>query len=60
MTFEEAYQKFLDIRKRVVRFPKANNVKLVCIPTTSGRRIATVLILSKSLAPMLCENVLAP
>ena len=36
MTFEEAYQKFLDIRKRVVRFPKANNVKLVCIPTTSG------------------------
>ncbi|WP_251716429.1 bifunctional acetaldehyde-CoA/alcohol dehydrogenase [Lactobacillus agrestimuris] len=36
MTFEEAYQKFLDIRKRVVRFPKENEVKLVCIPTTSG------------------------
>lgn len=36
MTFEEAYQKFLDIRKRVVRFPKTNDVKLVCIPTTSG------------------------
>lgn len=36
MKFEEAYQKFLDIRKRVVRFPKDNDVKLVCIPTTSG------------------------
>lgn len=36
MSFEEAYQKFLDIRKRVVRFPKTNDVKLVCIPTTSG------------------------
>lgn len=36
MKFEEAYQKFLDIRKRVVRFPKTNDVKLVCIPTTSG------------------------
>ncbi len=36
MSFEEAYQKFLDIRKRVVRFPKINGVQLVCIPTTSG------------------------
>lgn len=36
MKFAEAYQKFLDIRKRVVRFPKENQVKLVCIPTTSG------------------------
>lgn len=36
MTFEEAYQKFLDIRKRTVRFPETNDTKLVCIPTTSG------------------------
>lgn len=36
LTFVEAYQKFLDIRKRTVRFPKQNDVKLVCIPTTSG------------------------
>lgn len=36
MKFEEDYQKFLDIRKRVVRFPKINGVQLVCIPTTSG------------------------
>ena len=27
MSFEEAYQKFLDIRKRVVRFPKINGVQ---------------------------------
>ncbi|WP_278838164.1 bifunctional acetaldehyde-CoA/alcohol dehydrogenase [Ligilactobacillus saerimneri] len=36
MTFAEARQKFLDIRKRVVRFPKHHDVQLVCIPTTSG------------------------
>lgn len=36
MSFEDSYQKFLDIRKRTVRFPKDNKVKLVCIPTTSG------------------------
>lgn len=36
MTFEEATQKFLDIRKRTVRFPKYNAIQLVCIPTTSG------------------------
>ncbi|GFZ26367.1 bifunctional acetaldehyde-CoA/alcohol dehydrogenase [Lactobacillus corticis] len=36
MTFAESYQKFLDIRKRTVRFPKTNDLQLVCIPTTSG------------------------
>lgn len=36
MTLEDSYQKFIDIRKRVVRFPKTNMVQLVCIPTTSG------------------------
>ncbi|KRL62370.1 bifunctional acetaldehyde-CoA/alcohol dehydrogenase [Lactobacillus psittaci] len=36
MTFEDSYQKFLDIRKRTVRFPKDNAIQLVCIPTTSG------------------------
>ncbi len=36
MSFEDAYSKFLDIRKRTVRFPKYNAIQLVCIPTTSG------------------------
>ena len=36
MTFEKATQKFMDIRKRTVRFPKYNAIQLVCIPTTSG------------------------
>lgn len=36
MTFEKATQKFMDIRKRTVRFPKYNSIQLVCIPTTSG------------------------
>ena len=36
MSFADAYSKFLDIRKRTVRFPKYNAIQLVCIPTTSG------------------------
>ncbi len=35
--FEELSMTFMDIRKRIVKFPKmSNKVKLVCIPTTSG------------------------
>lgn len=35
-SFWGATQRFLDIRKRTYRFPKQNEVKLVCVPTTSG------------------------
>ena len=34
--FFGAKQKFLDIRKRIYKFPKASKSQLVCIPTTSG------------------------
>lgn len=34
--FEDLAIRFLDIRKRVVRFPTPKKVQLVCIPTTSG------------------------
>lgn len=34
--FFGAKQKFLDIRKRIYKFPKAVKSQLVCIPTTSG------------------------
>ncbi|MCD2256766.1 bifunctional acetaldehyde-CoA/alcohol dehydrogenase [Lactobacillus sp. CC-MHH1034] len=35
-SFFKAKQKFLDIRKRTYKFPKLDNVKLICVPTTSG------------------------
>lgn len=35
-SFFKAKQKFLDIRKRTYKFPKLNDVKLICVPTTSG------------------------
>ncbi len=34
--FLQLQQKFLDIRKRVVRFHHQNTTKMICIPTTSG------------------------
>ncbi len=34
--FEDLAVRFLDIRKRIVKFPTPKKVKLVCIPTTSG------------------------
>ncbi len=34
--FEDLAIRFLDIRKRVVRFPTPKKVQLVCIPTTAG------------------------
>lgn len=34
--FFRAKQKFLDIRKRIYKFPKAEKSRLVCVPTTSG------------------------
>jgi acetaldehyde dehydrogenase/alcohol dehydrogenase len=34
--FFGAKQKFLDIRKRIYKFPKAEKSRLVCVPTTSG------------------------
>ena len=34
--FLELQQKFIDIRKRIVRFHHQTETKLVCIPTTSG------------------------
>ncbi|MCI1290606.1 MAG: bifunctional acetaldehyde-CoA/alcohol dehydrogenase [Lactobacillus sp.] len=36
MSYADAYQRFLDIRKRTVLFPSKHLVQLVCIPTTSG------------------------
>lgn len=37
VNFEELKQKFMDIRKRVVRYPKlGNTAQFVAIPTTSG------------------------
>lgn len=36
MTYADAYQKFLDIRRRTALFPTKHLVKIVCIPTTSG------------------------
>lgn len=36
-SFDGLKQKFMDIRKRAVKFPKlGNKAKMVCIPTTSG------------------------
>ena len=65
MSFEEAYQKFLDIRKRVVRFPKINGVQLVCIPTTSGTgsEVSPSAIISDAKTGMkhtLCDYALTP
>lgn len=34
--FEDLAIRYLDIRKRVVRFPTPRKVQLVCIPTTAG------------------------
>jgi len=34
--FEELAQKFVDIRKRIVKFGQQDLTQLVCIPTTSG------------------------
>ncbi len=34
--FFGAKQKFLDIRKRIYKYPKAEKSQLVCVPTTSG------------------------
>lgn len=34
--FEDLAVRFLDIRKRVVKFPTPKKVQLVCIPTTAG------------------------
>ncbi|AYG01239.1 bifunctional acetaldehyde-CoA/alcohol dehydrogenase [Lactococcus allomyrinae] len=34
--FEELAQKFMDIRKRVVKFYNQRQTQMVCIPTTSG------------------------
>lgn len=65
MSFEEAYQKFLDIRKRVVRFPKINGVQLVCIPTTSGTgsEVSPIAVISDAKTGMkhtLCDYALTP
>lgn len=65
MGFEEAYQKFLDIRKRVVRFPKHNKVKLVCIPTTSGTGsevspVAVITDAKTGIKHTLCDYALNP
>lgn len=65
MSFEEAYQKFLDIRKRVVRFPKINGVQLVCIPTTSGTgsEVSPIAIISDAKTDIkhtLCDYALTP
>ena len=65
MKFEEAYQKFLDIRKRVVRFPKINGVQLVCIPTTSGTgsEVSPIAIISDAktgIKHTLCDYALTP
>lgn len=65
MSFEEAYQKFLDIRKRVVRFPKINGVQLVCIPTTSGTgsEVSPIAVISDTKTGMkhtLCDYALTP
>lgn len=65
MSFEEASQKFLDIRKRVVRFPKINGVQLVCIPTTSGTgsEVSPIAVISDAKTGMkhtLCDYALTP
>ena len=65
MSFEEAYQKFLDIRKRVVRFPKINGVQLVCIPTTSGTgsEVSPIAVISDAktgIKHTLCDYALTP
>ena len=65
MSFEEAYQKFLDIRKRVVRFPKINGVQFVCIPTTSGTgsEVSPIAVISDTKTGMkhtLCDYALTP
>lgn len=65
MSFEEAYQKFLDIRKRVVRFPKINGAQLVCIPTTSGTgsEVSPIAVISDAKTGMkhtLCDYALTP
>lgn len=65
MKFEEAYQKFLDIRKRVVRFPKINCVQLVCIPTTSGTgsEVSPIAVISDAktgIKHTLCDYALTP
>lgn len=65
MNFEEAYQKFLDIRKRIVRFPKDNKIKLVCIPTTSGSgsEVSPVAVITDSVTGIkhtLCDYALSP
>ncbi|GAA3627413.1 bifunctional acetaldehyde-CoA/alcohol dehydrogenase [Lactobacillus hamsteri] len=65
MTFDEAYQKFLDIRKRVVRFPKINGVQLVCIPTTSGTgsEVSPISVISDAktgIKHTLCDYALTP
>lgn len=65
MSFEEAYQKFLDIRKRTVRFPKENEIKLVCIPTTSGSgsEVSPVAIIQDAVTGIkhtLCDYALSP
>lgn len=65
MKFEEAYQKFLDIRKRVVRFPKINGVQLVCIPTTSGTgsEVSPIAVISNAktgIKHTLCDYALTP
>lgn len=65
MKFEEAYQKFLDIRKRVVRFPKINGVQLVCIPTTSGTgsEVSPIAVISDTktgIKHTLCDYALTP
>ena len=65
MKFEEAYQKFLDIRKRVVRFPRINGVQLVCIPTTSGTgsEVSPIAVISDAktgIKHTLCDYALTP
>lgn len=65
MKFEEAYQKFLDVRKRVVRFPKINGVQLVCIPTTSGTgsEVSPIAVISDAktgIKHTLCDYALTP
>ncbi|MDN5583666.1 MAG: bifunctional acetaldehyde-CoA/alcohol dehydrogenase [Lactobacillus sp.] len=65
MKFEEACQKFLDIRKRVVRFPKINGVQLVCIPTTSGTgsEVSPIAVISDAktgIKHTLCDYALTP
>ena len=65
MKFEEAYQQFLDIRKRVVRFPKINGVQLVCIPTTSGTgsEVSPIAVISDAktgIKHTLCDYALTP